>query len=141
MTAYLDASVVVPLLVDEQGSRFAVDYIYSYGGDLVVSDFAAAEVASAVSRLLRMGQLDRRRAEVALDDFDRLRSSVLRPAELINGDLRRADALVRRLDLELRAPDAIHLATARRLEATLVTLDRKMAKAARALGFLVEPPE
>ena len=45
---------------------------------------------------------------------------------------------VRRFDLALRAPDALHLAIARRLDATLVTLDRRLAAAAGELGIAVD---
>jgi uncharacterized protein len=37
--------------------------------------------------------------------------------------------------LPLRAPDAIHIAMAQRVGAALVTFDRRMAAAARALGI------
>lgn len=45
-----------------------------------------------------------------------------------------ATAFVRRPDITLRAPDAIHIAAASRLGATLLTLDHGMARAAAALG-------
>jgi predicted nucleic acid-binding protein len=45
-----------------------------------------------------------------------------------------------RLDLTLRTPDAIHIAIARRLDATLVTFDQRMATNARALGMAVATP-
>ena len=47
----------------------------------------------------------------------------------------------RRFDLRLRAPDALHLVIARRLDATLVTLDRRLATAARDMGIAVEMPK
>ncbi|HEX3411129.1 MAG TPA: PIN domain-containing protein [Stellaceae bacterium] len=47
----------------------------------------------------------------------------------------------RRLDLGLRAPDALHLAIARRLDATLVTRDRCLATAAGEMGIAVEAPK
>jgi predicted nucleic acid-binding protein len=46
---------------------------------------------------------------------------------------------LRRLDLTLRAPDAINIALAQRLEATLFTFDAKMAGAAKVLGVDVQP--
>jgi predicted nucleic acid-binding protein len=55
-------------------------------------------------------------------------------------DARLAYAYVRRFDLRLRAPDALHLAIARRLDAALVTLDRRMAAAAKEFGVAVEVP-
>jgi len=45
--------------------------------------------------------------------------------------------MLRRLDLNLRAPDAIHIAITERANATLVTFDLKMADSARSLGVAV----
>jgi predicted nucleic acid-binding protein len=44
---------------------------------------------------------------------------------------------LRRLDINLRTPDVIHVAIAQRVGATLV-IDNGMAVAARALGMAVE---
>jgi predicted nucleic acid-binding protein len=52
-------------------------------------------------------------------------------------DARLVYVYVRRFDLGLRAPDALHLAITRRLDATLVTLDRRLAAAANQLGVAV----
>jgi predicted nucleic acid-binding protein len=49
-------------------------------------------------------------------------------------DIRAADIFLRRLDLNLRTPDAIHIAIARRLGAELATFDVRMAESAEALG-------
>jgi predicted nucleic acid-binding protein len=38
----------------------------------------------------------------------------------------------------LRTPDALHLAIAARLDASIVTLDRRMERAAREFGIAVE---
>lgn len=53
--------------------------------------------------------------------------------------MKAAEAFVRRLDLTLRAPDALHIAMAQRNGAALVTFDEKMAACAKALGTLVAP--
>ena len=45
-----------------------------------------------------------------------------------------------RFELALRAPDALHLAMVRRLDASLITLDRRLAAAARDLDIAVETP-
>jgi predicted nucleic acid-binding protein len=47
---------------------------------------------------------------------------------------------LRRLDLTLLTPDALHIAIAARIDATLVTFDRAMATSARALGMAVTTP-
>lgn len=45
--------------------------------------------------------------------------------------------ILRRLDLNIRTGDALNIAIAQRLEATLATFDGKMAENARALGVPV----
>jgi predicted nucleic acid-binding protein len=44
---------------------------------------------------------------------------------------------MRRLDLTLRTPDALHIAISGRVGATLATFDEKMAAAARVVGLPV----
>jgi uncharacterized protein len=108
---------------------------------LLISDFAAAEVASALSRLTWMGLLDRTDAAARLGDFEVWRAAASSPVDVHAPDVRLAYAYVRRFDLMLRAPDALHIAIARRLDLTLVTLDRRLANAAEALGIAVEMPQ
>ncbi len=54
---------------------------------------------------------------------------------LIPPDLALATTWLRRLDLNLRAPDALHIAMASRLRLPLLTFDAGMATAARALSL------
>ena len=138
MSAYLDASVLLPTLVEEPASAAVDAYMLSGGGELLVSDFAAAEVASALSRLVRIGLLAPSDAMLRLADFDVWRAAMSSTVDLHAADARLANAYVRRFDLMLRAPDAIHLAIARRLDVTLVTLDRRLGAAARELGVMVD---
>jgi hypothetical protein len=137
---YLDASVLVSTLVQEAGTPPVEAFLIATDSELLISDFAAAEVSSGLSRLLRMGRLTSGDATARLADFDAWRAAVSSPVDLRPGDGRLADAYVRRFDLGLRAPDALHLAIVRRLDATLVTLDRRMARAAEALGIAVVVP-
>ena len=109
-------------------------------GNCLSAIFAAAKVASALSRLVRMALLTDADASARLADFDAWRAAMSSPVEIEVSDARLAYIFVRRFDLGLRAPDALHLAIARRLDATLVTLDRRMATAARELGVAVEEP-
>jgi predicted nucleic acid-binding protein len=106
----------------------------------VISDLASAEFASAIARRVRTRELTLEQARQDLADFD-LWS--IRSAQ--RGDIRAADVAVattflRRLDLPFLTPDAIHIAAARRLGATLVTFDRQMAANARALDVAVAEP-
>jgi predicted nucleic acid-binding protein len=140
LSAYLDASVLIPTLIDEPASAAVDDFLNATDQALLISDFAAVEVASALSRLVRMGLLAAEDAAVRLEDFDVWRAAMTSPVDIHAADARLAYALVRRFGLRLRAPDALHLAVARRLDATLVTLDGRLANAAREVGVNVATP-
>lgn len=116
-------------------------YLAAHRQQLLISDFAAAEVASALSRLVRMGLLDSADATARVSDFDVWRAGTSSPVDVQASDMRLAYTYVRRFDLMLRAPDALHLALARRLEVTLVTLNRRLADAALALGISAGSPQ
>ena len=140
MSLYLDASAVVPLLVKEAMSS-AVERMLKDADQLfLVSEFAAGEVASAIARQFRIGLLSRHDADIALSDFDTLRLTDTEIPSFDALDIRVAALFVRRFELKLRLPDAIHAATCQRLGATLVTLDRRLADAASTLGIAVAVP-
>jgi uncharacterized protein len=140
LSAYLDASVLLPTLIAHPTTEAVYDRIDACDPPLLVSDFAAAEVASALLRLVRMAVLQGEDASSRLADFDAWRAAMSLPVEIGASDARLAYIYVRRFDLRLRALDALHLAIARRLDATLVTLDRRLAIAARELGIIVDVP-
>ena len=140
MSAYLDASVLLPTLIKEQASAAVDAYVLAAAQEFLVSDFAIAEVASGLSRLVRMGLLGSAEATAHLNDFDAWRAAESSPVDVHAADVRLAYVYVRRFDLMLRAPDALHLAIARRIDTTLVTLDRRLANAASELGIAVEMP-
>jgi len=134
LSAYLDASVILPTLIEEAGS-VAVDLFMAAPDEpLVISEFAAAEVASALSRLARTGELVAEDAAHRMADFDAWRAAATADLDTQASDVRLAHIYVRRFDLMLRAPDALHLAMCRREDHLLVTLDKRMAAAAVELG-------
>jgi len=95
-------------------------------------------VSSALSRLVRTGLLDPQEAADRLADFDAWRAAASEDIELQASDARLANIYVRRFNLMLRAPDAIHAAICRRTGSSLVTLDKRLAIAARELGIQVQ---
>ena len=135
MRVSLDASALVPLFINDAFNERIEIYLISHAPDIIVSDFAAAEFASAIARRVRMGQLTRSEARDAFATFD------MWPVTRIQtepSDMVAAAAYMRRLDLNLRTPDALNIAIAQRLSATLVTFDDRMAHNARLLGVSVE---
>lgn len=138
MSVYLDASILVPLFVNDTFSDRADAFLEAASSRLVVSDFLRAEFASVTSRLVRAGDLTRDEATQA---FERLDSWAMMQtlAQTTTFDVRQSEIWIRRLDLNLRAPDAVHIAIAARMGASLATFDVRMAEAAQALGVPVEP--
>jgi len=133
--AYLDASAILSTLIDEPRSVAVDGFIAAVSEPLVVSEFAAAEVASALSRLVRTRIIDPEDAAARLSDFDAWRATAATELDFQASDMRLAQVYVRRFDLRLRAPDALHAAACRRACHSLVTLDRRLAFAAEALGL------
>ena len=136
MSLYLDANVLVALFTEDPHNARAEEIVVS-DPLLYVSDFGAAELASAISRRVRMKDLTKIDAGGAFDKFDDWLDNDANLVEVASADVRRADVTLRRLDLNLRTPDAIHLAVAKRLGATLVTFDEKLERAARLLATRV----
>lgn len=137
MSLYLDASVLLSIVNDEEPSKTVERFLAAAGTSLWVSEFASGEVASAFSRLARMGNLTSERAQEGLVAYDGWVAAEANTIDVEGQDVRLATRFVRRFDLVLRAPDALHLAICRRLGATMATLDRRLAVAARALDIAV----
>ena len=140
MSAYLDTSVLIPTLIAEPSTEAVFDWIGATNQELLVSDFAAAEVAAALSRLVHMGRLASADAFARLADFDAWRVAMSSAVDIRSADARLAYIFAQRFELALRAPDALHLAISRRLDATLITLDRRLVAAARGLDIPAETP-
>jgi hypothetical protein len=140
VTLYLDASVLVALFVIDPAAARAEAFLSAHPAVIVVSDFGAAEFSSAVARRVRMRDLTGGEGRLAFANFDDWIARSTSRENVIAVDIQSADRILRRLDVNLRTPDAIHIAIARRLDATLVTFERGMAAAARALGMAIETP-
>ena len=134
---YLDASFLVALLTPEPFSDRAADFVRLNPAILTVSDFAAAEFAAAVGRRVRTKQSPLAEAMKDLSDFDRWLAQFAVRIEVSPDDVALATSFLRRLDLPLRTPDAIHIAAVQRIGATLVSFDLRMVANARALGVPV----
>ncbi|HEY1750167.1 MAG TPA: type II toxin-antitoxin system VapC family toxin [Caulobacteraceae bacterium] len=139
MRVYADASLLVGLFVSDKFRSRGREFIARARPTLLVSDFAAAEFASVLARRVRTRELAAEAARRALAAFDAWSTSRSRRIELTSSDVARADSFLRRLDLNLRTPDALNIAIAERFNAALGTFDVRMADAARAVGLEVAP--
>ncbi len=134
MTLYLDASLLVALLTNDALTARADALLRSRMPTLVVSDFAAAEFASALARRMRTREITADEARLAFATFDTWTARAARRIETTAADVKAAEAFLRRFDPTLRTPDALNIAIAQRVGATLGTFDETMAESARALG-------
>jgi uncharacterized protein len=138
LSIYLDASVISGLFIEQDAlADRARAIVFDDDEVLVVSDFTAAEFASVVAHLLRMNQLTVEDAREAFETFDTWRDQLTDSEPIDPADIRVAAAIIRRLDLNVRAPDAINLAIAQRLRASIATFDRRLADNAHALGVAI----
>jgi predicted nucleic acid-binding protein len=130
VSLYLDASVLVALFTVDTFSARASGYFEPNKTLLLVSDFA-----SALSRRVRTKELSREEAHRAFSNFDQFTErQAAHRIETSSGDMKAAEGFLRTLTLPLRAPDALNIAIAQRIGASLLTFDVKMAACARALG-------
>ena len=137
MSVYVDTNVLVALITADALTARAEAFLRRHRPSLLVSDFAVTEVSSAIARRVRTGELSSELARVGLATFDAWTARVAMRVELISADIAAATAFLRRLDLSLRTPDALHIALVQRLGSELLTFDAKMATSALTLGARV----
>jgi predicted nucleic acid-binding protein len=139
---FWDASAIVPSVVAEPRTK-AVQGVAAKDPAMLVWWAAEVECASAIARLERDGALDESAVTQALDRLKQLAAGwhEVDPSDVIR------ETAVRFLRVHpLRAADALQLAAAfiaaerRPSSLELVTLDDRLAVAARKEGFVVEVP-
>ena len=139
---YIDASAIVAAVTAEARSDAVWNWLdRQLPGSVFVSDWTDTEVASALSRKLRTGQLDLEQRAIARSLWRTLRRESLHILGITPEHFAEASAFATQNTLNIRAGDALHLAIAAASGFTLVTLDTTMAKAAPVLGIPVEPLE
>jgi len=137
VSVYLDVNVIVALFTVDPLNDRTDKTLRGLRDTLVVSDLAGAEFSAVIARRVRTRDLSAGEARTAFANFDLWGTSQARRVEIEGGDVAHATGFVRRLDVPLRTPDALHIAIARRSGCALLTFDRTMANAARALGIEV----
>ena len=123
MRFVVDASVAVKLLVDEPDSDTARELAAS-GQELHAPRLMASEVANALWRKARLGQIERADAGAALALLSDM------PVRWNDDETVSADAVRLALALDHPVYDCMYPALAHRIGATVVTADRRFATAA-----------
>jgi uncharacterized protein len=135
--AFFDTSAIVPLCVAQPASLKARQAYRSFTRQ-VVAWTASIEAAGAIYRAVRLGGLSDSSARRALGRLAQLEK---RWTEIVAGDRVRHEAISVLSNYDLRAADAIQLASAlvwckdKPRNRSFVCFDQKLAIAARAAGF------
>lgn len=131
MIAYFDTSALVKLLIEEAGSDTA-EQAWHAANARVCCTIGFAEAAAAISRSWRMRRIDDATTHALLDGLDGLWTGIARV--LPDDELARSAARLAVLS-GLRGYDAVHLAAAIEVHATLVAADGALLTAARRAGL------
>lgn len=133
MNRYIDTSVLVAYYLPEPLSTRA-ERVLLRGGMPAISPLVELEFASVLARKVRARELAPTGAGTALEQFrmHREQGMYLR-LEIGDAHYTQARRWVEALRVPLRTLDALHLAVAADAGCTLLTADKQLARAARAL--------
>lgn len=134
MSVYLDASDLAASFANDPFTDRVDSCLRAEAPSLLISDFAGAEMASAIARRVRTTERTTGEANDVFIAFDESPIRLDSWVETTPADIAMATTLVRRLDLGLRAPDALSIAIAQRVGSAPWAFDQKMAEGARTLG-------
>ena len=147
-TFYLDSSALVKRYAVETGTAWVRSLCAQPGNIIAVALIGMVEVTAAVAGKLRSGRLDQATADVILDS---LKADAIDQYSLLDVDQYAVnEAMELALRRRLRGYDAVHLASALRLNRslvaiqspplTLVAADNDLLDAAQAEGLQTENP-
>ncbi|HEX8217491.1 MAG TPA: type II toxin-antitoxin system VapC family toxin [Allosphingosinicella sp.] len=131
---YIDTSVLVSAVSAEIGTRAVLEWLETAEG-VLVSDWLMTESVAALSQKERMGIVSAAERAGALAALRRHLDGAFQTLPVTRADFRSAAQFAERPETGLRGADALHLAVASAADATLVTLDRKQARAGEMLGI------
>lgn len=136
---YADTSLLLPIYVPEVNSELANDTVQG-ATELLISDLTVAEFLVGLARKVKLGTLPSERADEVRAAFERhMSEGYLQRVAVVGSHSEAAGQLASQSPVMLRTLDALHLAVAVELEATMATLDGRLSDAARALGVEVLP--
>jgi len=126
MSIVLDTSVLVEVLQDSQAGRSARPILSAHAGQIHIPELAVVEVVSALRGLCRGGQVNPVLAEQILTDFSDFPARRWPMDTLIPRVWALRDAVT--------SYDAVYIALAEELGATLVTMDSRLYRGALPLA-------
>jgi predicted nucleic acid-binding protein len=133
---YFDTSYLIPLVKPEPLSDRVAAFVEEVADDgLVTSQWTIVECRSALAREVRMERLSASDFRSYCRHIDEIMANSFQIILPIEEDFRSAATMIEAPETGLRAGDAMHVAIAQRLEAQILTLDRRMTTVARRHGI------
>jgi uncharacterized protein len=135
---YLDTSVLAPFYWTEALSTSVLN-LFQQHETLVISELSEVELLSALSRRVRMQEIDLADANTIADRFQaHLDARFYTRITLTSRHYQIAKNWMQQFDTPLRTLDALHLAIASELNVPIITADIGLAKSARRFHLQVQ---
>ncbi len=123
----LDASAAVRFLLDQEGADQVADRLEE-AGQVLAPAFQMVEVANVLWKVARSGALTAAEAWERLETLADLVDEAVDDRELL------ADSLALAIELQHPVYDCLYLALARRLDARLLSFDRRLLNLFETMG-------
>lgn len=132
---YVDTSAAISYFVRDAHTDTAIGLLTRPGLMLAISDLCVAEFIASISMHVRMGRYPAATGHELIEDFESWAGSFANLFQLQATDTRDAINFLRRFELKLRTPDALHLAICKRAGAHLASFDDDQSNASNMLGI------
>lgn len=131
---YVDTNLFIAALVEESATETVLAWFESQSAILMASDWTFVELTSALGLKVRRGEISTAQADATHNLFETTMLPALVVLPVDTAVFARAQLLMRRYELGLRAPDALHLALClAEDDCILATADQTLHTAARRL--------
>jgi uncharacterized protein len=140
---YLDTSVLAPFYWTEAASD-SVAQLFHQSQTLIISELSEVELMSALSRRVRMQEIEREDAIAIVNQFQmHIASGLYEKLPITTQHYQTAKSWIQHFDTPLRTLDALHLAVAYEQQVPLITADIGLARSAANLNVNVQllPPQ
>jgi predicted nucleic acid-binding protein len=132
---YLDTSALLPYYREEINSQAIQDFLSSLNIPAGISDLTVLEFSSALSRWVRMKELDEAQASLVENAFiEDVGSGLFKRLPITTKHYRQAQRWISTRKTALRTLDALHLACSFAAGIEIVTCDQVLAESANILG-------